>query len=232
MCALILAGCGRIDFTPLPDVPTCAALLCEDFETGVLDTSIWKVQDNLGSLFVDSTQPHLGSWSAHAHTEAAPSGSEILADLYEPSVLLGVDPFHVRVWFYASDWPALGMGKDTLVKLGNPGGNHLQLETGEQTRGVLDFGSPGFRRISTTTLPVGGWFCLEWALVPTMPQRALMEVAVDDVPVPELSTIEVATYPPNELKFGIDQTPTGDTGAVDLWIDDIVIDTVPIGCAR
>lgn len=53
------------------------ALLCDDFETGTIDTSLWMIQANRAEVRVDDTRAAHGRYALHVTAEAVASSGMI-----------------------------------------------------------------------------------------------------------------------------------------------------------
>jgi hypothetical protein len=91
-------------------------------------------------------------------------------------------------------------------------------------------------RTSSLFVPRGRWICLEWEFVGATGPNGSVRLYVDDQLQKDISAVGVVTQPMPPLRvFGLGQATFGpgtNLPARDVWYDDLIIDTVHVGCAK
>jgi hypothetical protein len=255
--SIVLAGVEN-DLAPPSDLlprdmseRPCLYELCEGFESGTLNTSVWSQMigdTSKMNITVDNTVAHSGSRSLHLHSDALTKGSAMTTLIAESAfVPTTTQPLFVRLWLKAGAWPPIGgpgIGHDALLEIRTAGGNGeaLNIEASSQrvdqgNAELLDFlaynGVPNtVYKGGNTPLATGEWFCLEWSVAYNAQDMQVhshtwlgdgnLEVALE-------ANASLANF--NTLLIGMDEHPTNAQGPIDLWIDDIVISGAYVRCA-
>jgi hypothetical protein len=223
------------DLAPQPCRP--AAELCEDFESGALAPATWQTISANTTLTIDSSQPHRGRFALHVHADALAMGQNMAGLITERSfVPISSTPLFVRVWMRASAWPPLGPAHDAIIEAetSGPMPETAQLET---SVAKLDFneyvtGGMSTYQQSATVLPTGSWFCLEWQLAATSAATGLSRAWLDDAPLADMNVDNLPFGSFAVVKIGMDTDPTQSQPPIDLWLDDIAINSVYVPCAE
>jgi hypothetical protein len=237
VAVVVACGCGRIGFENRSDgaggdAPTArcvGAELCDGFENG-FDTSLWAV----GGATIDTTVAHRGSASARFHTAPLTSGQLSYVVIAQERTLALSDPtFYVRIWYLLGASPEIG--------------NQFELIATDQITGILgDFlfvrgdgislfsGFANRQSDGVIPSPVGAWTCALWTLVRADTATGSISVS-GDVSALALPNVQTdATAPIGKMEFGLGfatQHVTVSQPALDLWIDDVIVDKLPITCA-
>jgi hypothetical protein len=209
-----------------------AFALCEDFEGGPLDTKLWKLTQDKGTVTLDATRGARGSkTSVHVHVEP---GSDTTVGLIE-----------------AKTFPALKAGLFARAFIYIPGATATSLFTGDRhsrliyAQGATPYGeyalgiwnggiiqnhySKTDDSVDTKMLPpFDRWFCLEYELDSA---AGNVRAFLDDV---EITALRHDGWPPSNidtLMFGVDRYGAFPV-AEDIWFDDLVVDVARIGCTR
>ena len=215
------AGCAGAGFA-----------LCDDFESGALDTKLWKLTQSKGTATLDATRGARGSkTSVHVHAEAGgdttvglveaetfpalKAGLFARAFIYIPSALstsLFTGDRHSRLIYAQGASPygeyALGIWNGGLIQ------NHYSKTDDSQDTKMLP--------------PFDQWFCLEYELDSA---RGDVRAYLNDV---EITALRHDGWPPSNidtLMFGVDRFGAFPV-AEDIWFDDLVVDVARIGCTR
>ena len=235
-----------------PDVPTtadggnCPAVLCDGFESAKL-ASFWipntTVPDasaggSLGTVEIDSIHVHSGARALHVHVDAIPGGNTTTGYAFiteSESLESTPDQAYVRAWFYlpalsdayqimAYQSPEVSEG-DLFLSFG-PNGN-----TQSATLGLNPLNMKALT--VATDLPLSTWFCLEWQADFASPQQSLLylndaQIMGYDYAQPTEVNGQSWMY----FNLGLQRYyPTQADSAIDMWIDDVVIDTSLIPCS-
>jgi hypothetical protein len=205
------------------------APLCEDFESGSINASIWSTTTmSGGQLSVDGEHVHRGSFALHSHTDFISNASLAVAQITAMQKLFPMlqGGFYTRVFVYLSS-PAPATS-DALLYAGRPSGNGitLGLNLGMDLMQLYDIDN-SHDDTSSTTMPLGTWVCLEWGLNGDTSRAWLNGNELHDIDYTGSATGSYQT-----LSFGTNLFDPSNQAPTDLWIDDIIVDTSQIGCSR
>jgi hypothetical protein len=205
------------------------APLCEDFESGSIDATIWSMNTmSGGQLSVDGQHAHRGSFALHSHTDFIANESLVVAQITVMQKLFPMlqGGFYTRVFVYLSS-PAPA-ASDALLYAARPSGNGDTLGLGPGSDGVelwdIDENKGEF---SSTSMPLGTWVCFEWSLNGDSSRAWINGNEVSDI---DYTGSAKGSY--QSLSFGTDLFEPSNQAPTDLWIDDIIVDTSQIGCSR
>ena len=213
-----------------PDPPTCAesmAIICEDFELDD-DFAEWELHVgghtlSAGDVERDATHGHgegaLHSWADFQDNLTAWGWIERSVPTTHPDLYVRANAYvpaaSINEWFVLfaltekDGYASLGLGLEENV-LSTVG-------WGETHEGVSD----------TQPFPTDQWVCLEFQLhygdSSWFSAWRDGELFVDETPV----TADQAVL--NSIFFGL-YGGNNEFGIIEFWIDDIVIDSAPIGC--
>ncbi len=202
---------------------SCAGYqLCDDFE-GVAPGatgSAWTMIKSGGYVIETvTTQAHSGTHSVHA-MQTAGSGYAYISE--------------------TKTFPSTDFWGRAFLRIQSPSGGHqvfagadtnMNEATGEQVRFLNNIGSGKIStnrrsddktKQSTTSIPMGSWFCYEWHETPTQLHIYLDGTELTDVG----ETWDEPTFV--ALVLGIERFSGGATG--DVWIDDVAINSAQVGC--
>jgi hypothetical protein len=208
--------------------PCTSAILCDDFETPVIDKARWSVsQEYNGSIVVDGTHANSGQRALHAHTIANPdAGGSYFAFIGHAGLL----PSHVFIRMFVYQPPVVASSPIQYVAVS-------ATATGEPPLQILDsmglrwqyesFGA-GFTNYSSTlaaeAVPTNAWTCVEWEIDRDANKQRLY------VGGAKLADMEVAItgFAGNLVTLGLAQGPAP---VVDVWLDDVVVSASRVGCS-
>lgn len=220
-------GAGDFGVSGPSRCATAGVLLCESFENG-LDTATWKSQTGTDEMIgVDNLRAFRGSKSLHvkvsntatkasiSETKTFPMASKVLY----ARMFLWFDTLTTRVHFTIAEAPG-----STYARFGGISGRY----------GVgTDHGASGdWTDTDTGPVPTKRWTCVEFAFRGDTNE---FQVWLDDVDRPALH-VGSAKHPGftlpafSSLWFGWQTYSNQSPG--ELWIDEIAIDSKPIGCAK
>lgn len=226
----------------------CAKLnaqLCEDFESGTLDKTIWEVGGN--APVIDMGKSMRGSRSAHFHTEAN-GFSYIKEKKTFPAVN---NTFWGRMFFYIDALPVTpDYAHFTLVEATGTGDSSRVREGGQYRKfGVGTDGGPTGdwtnidadpTKATAKEIPEKQWMCIEWLYKGDTDETRFFW---DGVEHPSLYTFPKVKHGANSaVEYNLPDfnavwvgwwmyqgNPTPDH--FDVWIDEIAIDKDRIGCS-
>jgi hypothetical protein len=207
--------------------PGCPGDFCEDFESGALDSARWSSDKVSATVAVEPDRPHRGAFSLHVHANAGPAGQDIYGDIREADSLAAGQPPLLAVRAHA--WLAPAPPTLTLVKVVQKMAPYDDLEL-RVDNGKLSLWNGVTRQYMTgQTVPPSQWVCLEWWIF----SLGEMRVFADGAEITALHVAQSTTpaTPLAEVGFGINIfQPAQPVAAYDLWLDDIIVDTGPVGC--
>lgn len=200
------------------------AVLCEGFEHGLPAAPLWKpLLDGSGSVTVDGAHAHQSKLALHAHADP---GSK-------PSALLQANvgaqrPYYVRFFVYAPPAPMNASDADNFLAVFTEPVSYETIElrvSGPPPTKVWALGDSKTTQfpLAATAFSFDTWTCVEHA-------------NLDDglhvwVWGNELADLRVQTTTKSIYQEAFGWSTSGDIATpLDLWIDDVVIGTAPIGC--
>jgi hypothetical protein len=210
------AGAGPYD--------CAAAILCENFEQGLGNG--WMQPDAGTGVLTGTTsmkaahgQGYLQATVPHANSEGQ---SQILADVNVTGDV------YVRLFAWIPSSPTKGLPSvNVLADTVDTGGNTWELRVqSDGPQQVLALGRPQFPT-ATTEYPFGAWSCIEWQLGSTQ-----QSASQNGTSLVSQSDIDAGYQGFTQAYFGLAYEPMGSTatGPVTVYIDEIIVDTKPIGC--
>jgi hypothetical protein len=210
--------------------PGCAqagGLLCEDFESGAIDTTTWTVGQSLGAVTVDNVHVHRGSFALHSHLDPIGPGpinasAQISEDRTFPALQ---DGFYARWFMYVpapASWPNVTFAQQHRMTTG------MLLTLQAEHFQFYEYATmPDHIITSATLVPTDRWLCVEWATV-----AGASHTWLDGVELKDTAFTATATAPIYRLTMGTHINTGNNVPAVDIWYDDILVDSAPIGCTR
>lgn len=236
-CAIAADG-GRRDAAadgPMSPATRCTqrgGLLCDPFEgTWSGDWSTDRAPAS-SIIEIDASRPYRGGAAAHFHTDAVAMRGRALATLLEERTEKPTAP--AELWLRAFVLLSSPASPPTVTLLSRAQAQApfhavtLGLQAGRLT---LSSELAPSRTTSATDLPTGRWVCLELAIVGGVPGE--LRVRLDGTEVSDLHRTEAtqATPPFGDVEVGL--TIAADAGAqpaLDLWVDELLIDTRETHC--
>ncbi len=216
---------------------SCAALttvpFCDDFESG-FSAARWRTSmSNAASTIAinnDARYVHRGTQSLHLSLAPVPAGGIGDLDISEIatfSAFADATTFYARAWIWLSRPP---MGTDE-VRL-------FVADNAQDTEGIGILVANDHSTLSTWVPPsantmgappgFGEWTCYVWRV------DLAGSMTLSGTEVPTLGPLVAAVQPPqklNELGIGLFfGNPTVDQPALDLYVDDVFLDTQPVTC--
>jgi hypothetical protein len=227
------------DLSPLPDLgPTgslCATAgvpFCDGFESPTLSSHWAAVVQSGGTVTVDTTRAYRGVSSLHLHQNALGSNGASDVEINEsqsfPAAQLWVRAFVYLPGAFAADDADLVLAEQNTTPYG---GILLGVQgTSLHTNNTLT----GTRKTSTTVMPRDRWVCLEWTI--QFGASGTTALTVDGVAANNLGGAQNLAPTPAIGQLGLSliaqAPPGGSIAARDVWIDEVIVDTKAVGCAR
>jgi len=193
----------------------CSSLkLCEDFETGTLDTKTWKLQQQGFTAGIVTDQAHSGTHSFHVNAPNSANSAFISETKTFPA-----SDFWGRAWMRFKG-PA--GGHQMYIYVAVPGDQaRLLNRLGSSEAFRVNFQKSDMFYTSTTNIPQETWFCYEWHVTASAIQVFKDGVQLTDIKPPGASG-------GTSLNFGFQRFQTGASG--EIWYDDIAVGDSQIGC--
>lgn len=219
-----------------------ATELCEDFESGAIDTKVWTV-GLVGSakVLVDGEHVHGGKFALHIKAVPGLKNSGGLTETVTFPARNNV--FYTRIWAYFTPDLASGPGpayhQGFIIVRGKNSYGDVALGLGSHgDRRFLGYNiyyaSPmsafdEFGKASRAPIPPDKWLCVEMMSDGSGP--LVRRIWVDGVELPELYNSHAALPTPKfaSVFVGLAQyhaTPT----LTDMWVDDVRVSAERIGC--
>jgi hypothetical protein len=201
----------------------CATFqLCDDFEGAAPGeaTSAWKMIKN-GGYVVETvtTQAHSGTHSVHAMATGGSGYAYIeetktfpATDLWGRAYLRFQAPSGGHEVFVGLDTNVNEPQGDQVRLLNNLGGGKITTNRRSDDKS----------KTSSTSIPMGSWFCYEWHETPTE-----LHIYLDGN---ELTDVGEMWVEPTlvSLVLGFERFSGGTAG--DVWIDDVAVNSAQVGC--
>ncbi|MCU1282963.1 MAG: hypothetical protein JWM53_6509 [bacterium] len=210
---------------------TAGVPFCDGFETASLNSHWPGVVAVNGSASVDPTRAYRGASSLHLHQNAlaanATSDVEINETQSFPATHLWIRAFVFVPNVFASDDADIVFIEQNV----NPyQGILLGLQgTSLHTSNTI----AGPRKTSTTPMPRNQWVCLEWDV--QLGATGSTALTVEGVAAGNLGGTQNLASTPAAGQLGLSliaTAPAGGIAARDVWIDEVIVDTQPIGCTK
>lgn len=228
---------GGSDLAP-PDLSiNCGSALCEDFEASAFNLTRWSVGEIKATVRLDTTKHNRGTQSMHVHSFGSDGGATTAATI--SGILTENDTFNpTQPTFIALRMFIFLPTNGSSFRLA---GAYQAVSPYGETALIIDNGTlNAFNNIVQPevytpgqALPLNQWVCIEWHIDSGTPQGT--RVFVDGVErVGIRQTLSVRPSPTlKELAIGYeDYQPTAAVAPSDIWIDDVIVATQPVGCAR
>jgi hypothetical protein len=228
--AVDLAG-GDLGSGPTPSLCGGGAfVLCEGFESGAIGAP-WTESTPSGQLTVDGAHVYRGAHALHVHTNAFAAGGAAHASLSETKSFAQTGAkIYVRAFVYV---PSPAPNADGVLMAAQQEvspfhGEEVYL-TSSKLRLLDNVPQTYTTHDGADPFPLDRWFCVEWAIDTSGPTTT---VSLD-------GNQEISSTDPNQpqpglggLAFGLQYYNQVAQGAVDIWLDELVVDGAPIGCDR
>jgi hypothetical protein len=238
----------------LPDRSCGAQLICDDFESGTAanpapnwSTLIYPSASS-GSITLDTQRAFSGTRSLHLSSSESGAYVQIVRSL----TLLPTNAFFGRMNIFFDAWPKPKEHWDLIQGWGyvpgsvsRPVSDQIQYSYG----GGIDNTLAGYYlsntrdcgQYSAAQMPIGRWACLEWQFDGVNDE---MRIWIDGQAIDPLtmtnptSSTYASCAPPwvasapifERLSLGFYRGSPVDGGTIDMWIDDVAIDSQRVGC--
>jgi hypothetical protein len=225
--------------------------LCDDFEGGVIDSSLWQTpKPSTGvTVAVDDSRPHAGKYSLHIHGVAGAHNSGIIAEAV--TFPARSNAFYTRIFAYL--YPDLPQTMGSNYQIGfiyGSGKNDVgNVTTGmgviggsNQIVGYSIFYGPPFYQFgpwSATRITPGSWICLELHEDGSRPNTEDRQVWINDQELTELKSDSKTAVGTNSTNYASPAYTLISIGLAefsatplltDMWVDDVRISSQKIGC--
>ncbi|GAC1531954.1 MAG: hypothetical protein NVS3B10_27160 [Polyangiales bacterium] len=199
---------------------SCPYVLCEDFEKGAAPAG-WTLDEDHGTATVESTRVAHGKFAAHFHLEAGGHHARFV-DAAPRAALEG----HLFGRVYLA-FDALPDPHSYFFTAGPPNDSHY--EVGSYSGGYqLTWWKPGAEKpVGGAKLPMGKWWCLEFEITDAPSAITAWTDGTLGAELKDIGTGLVGAMKERTLGFTTFATTTT---AIDVWADDLALDTKRIGC--
>jgi hypothetical protein len=208
--------------------------LCDSFE-GSSFAPVWMLPSG---VTLDATHAHRGLQSAHSHMPALATGQMGVAQLGESRTLGGTTvpaTFYVRAWFFLAALPA-GNNRLEIISVvsdvASATGDYMFVHSDDTViytqEDALDDRAGG-------PPPTNTWFCAVFRVTRGTNGTGSLALTSDVIPAlssPAATTDSLAT-PIRQIWLGMELAGTNvfdPQPALDLWVDDVIVDTRPLTC--
>jgi hypothetical protein len=219
-----------------PEPGSCAAAgnvqLCDDFESGMVKSTVWQTLKGTGTtVAVDTAVVYKGTYSLHIHQPALTAGDASHDGRITETMTLNATPqpdIYVRAFYYLSVQPT----NVATIMATNAGGVNAN---GFNMGHLAQFG-PTYSESPNTTLTVGAWSCLEWHIKQD-PTAGELHLFLNGTEVPNtMMTGNTQGGGINVIQLGVpffvQGSPIVAQPAADYYIDNVIVDSAPIGCTK
>lgn len=212
-------------------------IFCEDFEQPL--TAVWNTSGSGGPGVRDTTRSHSGTTSLHLATNAINNvGGSYSVGIAETQTFANTalaTGFYARAWIYVPSTStfANGMAFFGVQQAVSPWqGTDVQITTANKVSLVNYTGSGGYAE-TTTALVRDVWDCVEWHMVYGLTNGSVT-LWISGTPAASLSNVSTQPSPPYGSLFveaAFYQVSVAQP-AVEIWVDDVIVDSQPIGCLK
>jgi hypothetical protein len=227
------------DMAAVPTDMACAHVLCEHFDSPAIDTSIWQVINTLPGSWTLAQEdgvafgvtPAHGARALHVHEQAITAS---VAPTFTLNTIRGLplSRLYLRYYIYlTASYPSAppNAAGVTLYSLAGKLGVNISYYAvsiwGPWAGSAIGSPSP----VGSLKLNLNQWHCIEAAFDLEAPDGGA-RVDVDGVPDPALA-FTLPSSPITSMNVIDEYGDTGNIPDVEFWIDELVIDSSPIGCA-
>jgi hypothetical protein len=226
--------------TPPPDLlrapslcSTTNTILCAGFESGSIDPPFTAVSITNGSDVADKVHAFRGDYALHAQQNATATGMSASAMAISAQAYPSLD-IYLRAWVYLPSPAPTGTFSFLRVQQGASPFYAVDLQVANGLFATTA-SRVGVTVTSMTSPPLDRWFCLEWQL--HLASNGYTVLKLDDKPVSGIwaaNTFDTTNNPTYTwLVIGLESgsAPEG-IPARDLWIDELILDSKPVGCSQ
>jgi hypothetical protein len=232
-----LATPATADLAVGPVVCPTNVLLCDGFEGSSVSTALWNdgVTQTNGSVTVDTTHVHRGQHALHVHTNVVATNGSAEATIGETHTFSPPGAtFWARAFYYFPS--ATSMATATLLDATQASTpfNDVSLAIDHDALSIYNAFNGGSYVASTTPLlPLDSWVCIEWEVYTGSPNQLHAWINGQPVPALDLTQPTTAATPIGRFSVGLAIYPPNTSPiALDAWVDDVIFDSAPIGCAK
>ncbi len=219
----LLPGC--LDFSSLVDCQS--PWMCEGFEAGALDTSVWDtiVSGTKVMGAVESGGAHGGSYALTVSATADAAGSAQWVVQWPNLPTTADSETFVRAFVRVDSAAPAPFQLFNFRSTGaTPAAHHLNLD-GSRLELKLDSGA---NAAATQPFPIGRWTCLEWEL--KQAEAGWITVWTDELQVLSWAGKTTAVAPFTRVTLGASSFAAAPGDRFDVRFDDVVVAGRRIGC--
>lgn len=204
--------------------------LCDGFETVSVQSPPWFFVNQAASVTLDDAHVYRGKQALHIRAEREPDATGVRQGELTETLVGGMAAKYARFFAYVpSPTPPRSFRMAGALQADAPNqGPQLYL-----TDGTLTLEWPGGALAASSPLPLDRWVCIEWMVDSISPG---MRVWLDGEEVDGLTTFDgsFVTDPPlARFSLGIAYFAYTETfPEVNVWYDEVALDSARIGCSR
>jgi hypothetical protein len=221
----------------------CSGVFCEDFERGQLDPSVWTRSEvsSGNSAAIQSSNVAHGKYAMQFHAKGGSRYSLILHDGLPASIQ---KHYFGRLYYSASGFPSESGGHTAYITSSNALDGFPDMDHHLEVSSYLSDSGPTWQLgywsgdgpeyiDAGGVIPIGEWFCLEWEFNDGPDEIA---VWVDGDAKQGYAFRDIDDHATNLIgkmsAIGLGFRTWHPMGApdIDLYIDDVVLDTARVGC--
>ena len=220
-----------------PVVCPTNVLLCDGFEGGSISTALWDdgVTQTSSTVTIDTTHVHRGQHALHVHTNIVATNGSAEASIGETHTFSPPGAtFWARAFYYLPSSTSMATATLLDATQASTPFNDVALAIDHDALSIYNGFNGGSYVASTTPLvPLDSWVCIEWEVYTGTPNQLHVWVNGQPVPALDLTQPTTAATPIGRFSVGLALYPPNTSPiALDAWIDDVIFDHAPIGCAK
>jgi hypothetical protein len=210
--------------------PCSGGILCDNFEEGAIDSSKWpSVFLNGATVAVDTMHAHSGAYALHVHLDNVPANTTYDGLLANNNLPLPA-AVNLRLWVLVPGTPPQQSTSYVGYVEGTSPYYGINVGTIGSNPQLTDYGVPNSLLTSTSTVSLTSWICMQTTIDTTSGSTGNVTVSFGGSVVSDLTSTGVWTGPVGQFHVGGWVAAGAAQPAFDLWIDDVYLDSAPVGC--
>jgi hypothetical protein len=234
------------------------ALVCDDFETYTSASDLsaaWTVTATAATVQVDATKPFKGKLALHISTPGGGMTTALITKQGAPLFPVAGNAFYGRMMVWLSRLPSGGVHWNNMESSGLLPNSTQTAKYAWGGDGMLGTVTAGYTirndpasttevvdclKSSATPFPVQRWACVEWQFDGGADEMHywLDGNLLADVDIVKTGGMCVTAPPPGNIWVGPVfssvslgwMEPNASSAAIEMWLDEVVLDTQRIGC--
>jgi hypothetical protein len=213
---------------------SASVAFCDDFESGMLSASSWHTSLNPnGAISVDGTRACRGTHAVKNHIDLSPDMASYAQSNLSTPRGFPANPIYLRWFAYVpSTTPLISM---QLAQIDEPTSPFGGVVFGiDDTRNFYSSSyniTAGTNTTSASFMPLDQWVCFEW-MVSSASGGGESRFWINGNELADLRIAPISPSPPfGEYVLGSDANGQS-LAPFDLWLDEVIVDSQPIGCDK